>query len=108
MFIGEGYETEKVTINPEPNGEFSIITKADNGALLNHFGVYHEIARPTILSFSLEAPHHFAGASSVIVRIMPTDQGALMMFLQTGVDPALVEDAWRKMFERLDQVVTDL
>jgi uncharacterized protein YndB with AHSA1/START domain len=108
MFKGEGYGVEKAMINLEPNGEFSIITKDPNGELLNHFGTYHEIARPSLLSFSLQAPHHFPGVSSVIVRIMPTEQGAVMMFLQTGIDPSVVEDAWRKMFEKLDQVVNDL
>jgi uncharacterized protein YndB with AHSA1/START domain len=104
MFQGEFNNIVQVIIGLEPGGEFSVVKKNDEGYFRDYCGHYHEISRPNLLSFSLEAPETFAGLSNIVLRIMPVDGGSEMVFLQTGVDPAIVEVPWRKMFDQLNRL----
>jgi uncharacterized protein YndB with AHSA1/START domain len=105
MFTGESNDIIQVINSLEQNGAYSVIKKGENGEWVDHHGTYREIARPNLLSFSLEASEKFAGISSVVIRIMPTENGSHMSFLQTGADPAVFSDTWKKMFEKLEQVL---
>lgn len=95
----------QVIMELEPNGTFSIVEQTEDGQLIDHFGQYHEIAAPQLLSFSLEAPEHFPGISSVVVRIDPADDGCTLHFLQTGVDPNLVQKEWERMFDIMEKLL---
>jgi uncharacterized protein YndB with AHSA1/START domain len=105
MFKGEANDIIQVINNVEHNGAYSLIKKGDDGGWLEHYGTYHEIVKPNLLSFSLEAPERFEGVSNIIICITPTDDGSHMHLLQTGGDPAFFVDTWKKMFERLEKVL---
>jgi uncharacterized protein YndB with AHSA1/START domain len=107
MFKGETNDIVQVINNLEQNGAYTVVKKNANGEVEDYYGTYREIAGPNMLSFSLEAPEKFEGVSTVVVRIMPTENGSHMSFLQTGADPALFESAWKKMFERLEKILAD-
>jgi uncharacterized protein YndB with AHSA1/START domain len=104
MFLGEFNNIIQVIIDLRPAGEFSIVKKTDEGYFRDYYGKYHEVNRPALLSFSLEAPDVFEGVSNVVLRINSTSEGCEMVLLQTGVDPAVTERPWRLMFERLSQL----
>lgn len=105
MYKGEKNDIVQAIVNLEPNGGFSVIKRNAEGEWADHYGHYHEIVRPNLLSFSLEVPDLFEGVSNIVLRLYPTEEGCELYFLQTGVEPDLVEDAWRKMLQRLSSLL---
>ncbi len=101
LFKSDANEIIKVTCDLKPHGAFSILERASDGDLIDHFGHYREIAAPYRLAFSLEVPKHFSGLTEVTVAIEPMAEGCALTLRQTGVDPAAVEASWRAMFDRL-------
>jgi uncharacterized protein YndB with AHSA1/START domain len=106
MFLGEFNNIIQVIIDLQPGGEFSVVKKTDEGYLRDYYGKYHEVSRPALLSFSLEAPDAFPGTSNVVIRFQPIEDGCKMVFLQTGVEPSTAEQPWRQMFEQLNRLLT--
>lgn len=105
MYTGEFNNIIQVIINLETGGEFSVVKQAEEGYLRDYYGTYHEINRPHLLSFSLEAPDIYEGASNVIIHLNQTEDGSTMVFMQTGVDPSVTEQLWRQMFEQLSRLL---
>jgi uncharacterized protein YndB with AHSA1/START domain len=105
MFHGEFNNIIQVIIELKTGGEFSVVKKTDEGYLRDYYGQYHELNRPVFLSFSLESPDAFPGASNVVIRFQPLESGCEMVFLQTGVDPSVAEQPWRQMFEQLSHLL---
>jgi uncharacterized protein YndB with AHSA1/START domain len=101
MFLGEFNNIIQVIIDLQSGGEFSVVKKTDEGYLRDYYGRYHEVSRPSLLSFSLEAPDTFPGTSNIVLRFQPVEDGCEMVFLQTGVAPSIAEQPWRQMFEQL-------
>ena len=104
LFKSDNNSIERVTIDLKCGGKFSILERAD-GETVDHFGEYFEIDRPHRLAFTLEVPSHFQGVSRVAIEFKPHTQGCEMDFKQDGVDPSLVEGAWRMMFTGLARVM---
>ena len=105
MFKGNENDIIQVINKLEQNGAFSVVKKNEQGEFVEYFGTYREISRPNLLSFSLESPGRFNGVSSVVIRIMPTEFCSHLTLLQTGVHPAVFNEAWRKMFEKLEGIL---
>ena len=92
----------RVTANPQANGVFSIVELTENGDIIDHFGQYICVDRPTKLEFTLEVPKHFPGVTEVSLTLGRTPEGSCRFhFVQTGVDPQMVEESWRKMLSQL-------
>jgi uncharacterized protein YndB with AHSA1/START domain len=91
---------ERVDQNLSVGGRFSILEKAD-GRTIDHYGEYTEIKPPYRLAFWLEVPAHFEGRTDVAISFHPTPEGCEMEFIQTGIDPSVVEKKWRAMFLNL-------
>jgi len=106
LFKSDKNKIVHVINDPKPNGAFSILEKTEQGELIDHFGKYYIIQKPWFLSFSLVAPKHFKGVTVVDITINPKEDGCQLTFNQTGVDPKIVEDSWKKMFSELDKVVS--
>jgi uncharacterized protein YndB with AHSA1/START domain len=103
LFRGDDSEIAKVDLDLAVGGRFSIVEQTRDETI-DHFGNYLLIDRPRLLSFSLEVPKHFSGVSQVQLEFRETDVDTEMIFQQTGVDPAIVEASWRRMFTQLARV----
>ena len=95
----------QVDIDLRPGGAFSILEKTAAGEMIDHFGRYLLIDPPHELQFTLEVPMHFSGVTTVQILINSIPGGTNLQFRQRGVDPAVVEDAWKKMFRRLSKIM---
>lgn len=104
MYSGNTNDIVQVIATAEPNGEFCVLKKEAEQDLVDYCGHYNEVSRPGLLSFSLESPLRFTGISSIVLRLAPTDEGCRMDFLQTGVDPAIVQPIWENMFANLERL----
>jgi len=100
LFKGDDSEIVRVDLDLTVGGRFSIVEQTSDGTI-DHFGNYLRIDKPHLLSFSLEVPKHFAGISQIQLEFRETEVGTEMIFQQTGVDPAIVEASWRRMFTQL-------
>jgi uncharacterized protein YndB with AHSA1/START domain len=100
LFKSETNTIERIDRELSVGGRFSILEKAD-GELIDHYGQYTEIDAPHRLGFWLEVPAHFKGRTEVVISFVQVSQGCEMNFVQTGVDPLLVEKSWRLMFLNL-------
>jgi uncharacterized protein YndB with AHSA1/START domain len=105
MYTGEFNNIIQVIIDLETGGEFSVVKQAEEGYLRDYYGTYHEINRPYLLSFSLEAPDIYEGSSNVVIRLNQAENGSTMVFMQTGIDPSIAEQPWRQMFEQLSRLL---
>jgi uncharacterized protein YndB with AHSA1/START domain len=105
LFKTPGIEIIGIKIDPKVDGEFLITTRNDTGKIISYFGAFQQFERPNLLLFSLEAPDHFPGVSLVTVDLQPTKTGCELNFTQTGVEPELVEDGWKRMLENLENVI---
>ena len=114
MFASPTNEIIAVKSERAPGGDLSVIERA-GGDTIDHFGTFLELDPPRRLVFSLEVPKHFTGETLVTVEIEPdgdpdgarNGDGALMQFTQTGVRREITEDAWRAMFDTLEQMLAD-
>jgi uncharacterized protein YndB with AHSA1/START domain len=107
LFRSDANEIVEIKNELQPGGAFSILEKSEDGTLIDHFGRYQLIDRPNQLDFSLEVPEHFEGETRVEVTITSTDQGCKLLFSQRGA-PEVVEQNWRDMFQRLNDVSKSL
>jgi len=106
LFVGPTSEIVKIEQDVVEGGPFSILEREKKGnKLIDHFGKYIDIMSPTRLSFTLSVPEHFPGETVVVITIEPNYDGSLLNLRQTGVDPEVTEDSWRKMFIQLDKVL---
>jgi uncharacterized protein YndB with AHSA1/START domain len=107
LFKGDNSHIVDVKIDLQKGGAFSITEKTDEGELIDHFGTYTEVNRPQKLSFTLETHKHFKEVTNVEITITPEGIGSDLIFQQTGVDPILGEDSWRKMFRALASTINN-
>ena len=106
LFAGPTSEIVKIEQDVVEGGKFSILEREKKGNKLNdHFGNYIDIISPTRLSFTLSVPEHFPGETVVVITIEPNYDGSLLSLRQTGVDPEVMEDLWRKMFAQLNKIL---
>ena len=106
LFVGPTSEIVKMELDVVEGGKFSILEREKKGhKLIDHFGNYIDINSPARLSFTLSVSEHFPGETVVVVTIEPNYDGSLLNLRQTGVDPEVIEDSWRKMFIQLDKVL---
>ena len=106
LFTGPTSEIVKIEQDVVEGGKFSILEREKKGNKLNdHFGNYIDIISPTRLSFTLSVPEHFPGETVVVITIEPNYDGSLLSLRQTGVDPEVMEDSWRKMFAQLNKIL---
>ena len=106
LFAGPTSEIVKIEQDIVEGGKFSILEREKKGNKLNdHFGNYIDIISPTRLSFTLSVPEHFSGETVVVITIEPNYDGSLLSLRQTGVDPEVMEDLWRKMFAQLNKIL---
>jgi uncharacterized protein YndB with AHSA1/START domain len=105
LFKSPTNEIVRVANDPQPGGAFSIIELTETGDMIDHYGQYIHVDRPDRLEFTLQVPKHFPGVTNVNLTFgrMP-DGGCQLHLVQTGVDPHVVEDSWRKMLEQLDRL----
>ena len=101
LFVGPDSEIARVEIDARPGGRFSILERGTLGDV-DHFGEYNIIARPTKLGFTLEVPRHFPGVTRILIELSAaTYDKTLLVLTQTGVDVAVTELSWNKMFDQL-------
>lgn len=94
----------RADLDLRPGGKFFIL-ESDGGRIVDHFGEYLEVRKPERLSFTLEVPAHFQGQSRVEVDFQTVTSGTEMHFAQTGVEPEIVQDDWRMMFQNLTRLL---
>lgn len=104
MFVSDEGEIVKVENDPVPGGTFSILER-NNGEEIDHYGQYLEVNPPSTLSFTLEVPAHFAEKTRVDVTLEPTDDGCVVHFAQTGINPEKTRPFWRVMLDDLASLV---
>jgi uncharacterized protein YndB with AHSA1/START domain len=107
MYSGESNDILQVITDPRPGGEFCLLKNDREKDLVDYCGTYHEVARPGLLSFSLESPLRFEGTSSVVIHITPDGDSCMMNFLQTGVNPSSLAGAWVRMFKHLEDLIAE-
>lgn len=106
LFVGPASEIVKIDQEVVEGGTFSILEREKKGnKLIDHFGKYIDIISPSRLSFTLSVPEHFPGETVVVITIEPSYDGSLLTLRQTGVDPAVTEDSWRKMLLQLQKIL---
>ncbi|MDP9046873.1 MAG: SRPBCC domain-containing protein [Bacteroidota bacterium] len=105
LFKKPGTEIIELEVDPKVEGKFRITTLSSAGKVVVYFGAFQQFVRPNLLLFTLESPEYFPGVSLVTVDLQPTKTGCELNFTQTGVEPELVEDGWRQMFENLENFV---
>ena len=105
LFKSPVNEIVQVTADPQAGGAFSIIESTETGDIIDHFGRYIHVGRPEKLEFTLQVPKHFPGVTEVNLTFGRMPDGSCQMhFVQTGVDPRVVEESWRKMLRQLNRV----
>ena len=106
LFVGPTSEIVKIELEVVGGGKFSIVerNKKEN-KLIEYFGNYIDFIPSSRLSFTLSVPEHFPGETVVVITIEPNYDGSLLILRQTGVDPEVMEELWRKMFKQLDKVL---
>lgn len=104
MFVSDEGDIVKVENTPIPGGTFSILER-NNGEQIDHYAQYLTVNPPSNLSFTLEVPAHFAEETRVDVSIEPTDDGCVVHFTQTGIDPDKTRPFWRAMLNDLATLV---
>ncbi len=106
LFVGPASEIVKIDQEVVEGGTFSILERERKGNnLIDHFGKYIDIISPSRLSFTLSVPEHFPGETVVVITIEPSYDGSLLTLRQTGVDPAVTDDSWRKMLLQLQKIL---
>ena len=79
MFKSDANEIFKIESDQKIGGKFSILERAENGEIIDHFGTYEQIIRPIRLEFMLEAPKHFQGVTRVKIYIKPEAGGCVLV-----------------------------
>lgn len=106
LFKSPVNEITEVSIDPEAGGAFSIVELTETGEVIDHFGRYILVDRPHKLEFSLEVPKHFPGVTEVNLTFGQTAAGGCdLHFVQTGVEPRVVEESWRRMLGQLKELL---
>lgn len=106
MFVMGDNKIYKAQADLRVGGSWSVL-EWTGSEHIDHFGHYAKIDRPRELVFGLQAPKHFPARTQATVRIEPHSLGSRLTFDQTGVDAAIVEAAWRRMFDNLAVVLGD-
>lgn len=88
-------------------GRYSILETTSKNEKIDHYGTYLAIVAGELLSFTLEVPWHFPGVTTVAINFTTDAVGnCIMDFLQSGVEPKIVEDNWKTMFTQLKVVLS--
>ena len=106
MFVSGDNEIYKVQADLRIGGAYSIL-EWTGSEHIDHFGHYLKIDRPSHLSFSLQAPKHFRGRTSITIAIEPQSDLTKLTFHQIGIGPIVVEKPWLMMFDTLAKVLGD-
>lgn len=105
LFESPVNEIVQVTVDPQAGGVFSIVELTATGDIIDHFGRYIHVERPNNLEFTLQVPKHFPGVTEVNLTFERMPDGRCQIyFVQTGVDPHVVEGSWCKMLEHLNKL----
>ena len=88
----------------EENVKFNLPETAD-GTGTRHFGKFPFLTAEQNLSFAISAPEHFSGESKITLTFRETGAGCEMDFVQENIDAGITEEAWTKMFARLEAVL---
>jgi uncharacterized protein YndB with AHSA1/START domain len=78
------------------------------GKMIDHFGKYIQVHNPSKLVFTLEVPDHFQGISKVTLHISTRNNGAVMNFMQEGIDTSITKKPWKQMFKNLQRILNTL
>jgi uncharacterized protein YndB with AHSA1/START domain len=100
MFAAPDSDIYRVQADLQVGGAFSILEWSGTEHI-DHFGHYEVIEVPRRLVFTLLVPKHFLGRTRVALDIAEHGDVSQFVFEPTGVDPHVVEDAWRSMFDAL-------
>jgi uncharacterized protein YndB with AHSA1/START domain len=102
LFAGPTSEIIRIQIDLRIQGKFSILElEKSNNEYIDHYGKYIEIDRPGKLAFTLSAPKHFPGETSVSIEIVAIQEGSDLRLTQIGVPKNVTEESWNKMFAQL-------
>jgi uncharacterized protein YndB with AHSA1/START domain len=104
MFVSDEGEIVRVDAVSVPGGAYSIL-EHNNGEDIDHYGRFLEVGPPSRLSFTLEVPKHFAENTRIDVTIEPTEEGSVLHFTQTGIDPDKTREFWRTMLDDLARLL---
>jgi uncharacterized protein YndB with AHSA1/START domain len=106
MFVSGDNEIYKVQADLRVGGAYSLL-EWTGSEHIDHFGHFREIDRPNRLAFSLQAPKHFRGRTSIVVTVEPQGDLTMLTFHQTGIGPSVVEKPWLMMFDTLAKLLGD-
>ena len=101
----------RAELEPRVGGRYRFVDRR-GGTDVEHTGEYHELIRPTRLTFTFAVPDLWPGVTRVVLRLRDTPGGCDLSLTQSGVHPAYAESsaaAWELVFDRLDRglVVVD-
>lgn len=107
LFATENGRMERVEINAETGGQFSIIEHRD-GQDVEHVGTYEQMDRPYRLIFTFSVPIYSKQETRVAVAIVPRDNGSELTLTHEGVGANYIERThagWTMILENLDKVL---
>lgn len=108
LFATENGRMERVEINAEAGGRFSIIEHRD-GKDVEHVGTYEQIDRPYRLIFTFSVPTYSRQETRVAVAIVPRDNGSELTLTHEGVGANYIErthEGWTSILNNLDKTLT--
>jgi uncharacterized protein YndB with AHSA1/START domain len=103
-------EVLHVALDDRIGGSFSFVVRRQEEEI-DHVGSYIEIDRPWSLVFTWAIGHETTDSDRVMVNISPLKTGSELRLIHS-LNPQFVdyarriEDAWTKMFETLDGLLT--
>ena len=106
MFVTGDNDIYKVQADVRVGGAYSIL-EWTGSEHIDHFGHFQGIDRPNRLAFSLQAPKHFRGRTSIVVTFESHENLTTLTFNQTGIGPSVVEKPWLMMFDTLAKLLGD-
>jgi len=108
LFVGPASEIIRCEIDLRVEGKFSILElEKTNNEYIDHYGKYIEINRPGKLAFTLSAPKHFPGETTVSIKIVRTREGSDLRLTQAGISKDVTGESWNKMFTQLSLVLAN-
>jgi uncharacterized protein YndB with AHSA1/START domain len=106
MFVTDDNEIYKAQADVRVGGAYSIL-EWTGSEHIDHFGHYLKVDRPTLLSFTLQAPKHFRARTSITVAFEPQGEMTRLTFHQIGIGPSVVQKPWLMMFDTLAKLLGD-
>lgn len=91
------------------NGSFLVTFVNSDGAEFTAQGIYKEIDEPKRLVFTWGWANQPEAAELVSLQFTPNENGTLMIFEQSNIDPETTlhnyEEGWRSTFQKLEKAL---